>query len=170
VSGGNTAGAALAAPAPYVAVVGASQATDADLDDAEAVGRNLAQAGAVVVCGGRGGVMAAAAHGAAQARGTVIGMLPGLDRSDANPWVTHAIPTGLGELRNGLIVRTAEAVIAVGGAYGTLSEVALALTAGLEVFGLHTWEIEGITAVDSPAAAVTAALHAAARWRTVRRT
>jgi uncharacterized protein (TIGR00725 family) len=152
-------------PPPYIAVVGASQATDADRADAEDVGRGLAQGGAVVVCGGRGGVMAAAARGASEAGGTVIGMLPGLDRSDANPWVTHAIPTGLGELRNGLIVRTAEAVVAIGGAYGTLSEVALALAAGLEVFGLHTWEIDGLVALDAPASAVAAALEAAARRR-----
>jgi uncharacterized protein (TIGR00725 family) len=148
----------------YVAVIGASQATDEDLRDAEAVGALLARAGAIVVCGGRRGVMAAAAKGAAQAGGTVIGMLPGEGRSDANEWVTVSIPTGMGELRNGLIVRTAEAMIAVGGAYGTLSEIALGLSAGLEVYGLHTWEIEGIVAVDTPEAAVERAL-AAARSR-----
>ncbi len=71
-------------------------------------------------------------------------MLPGDDRSDANEWVSVAIPTGLGELRNGLIVRTADAMVAVGGAYGTLSEIALGLQAGLKVYGLHTWEIDGI--------------------------
>ncbi len=155
----------LASPPPYVAVVGASDATEADLADGEAVGRGLAHGGAVIVCGGRGGVMAAAARGASEAGGIVIGMLPGLARTDANPWVTHAIPTGLGELRNGLIVRTAEAVVAVGGAYGTLSEVALALATGLEVFGLHTWEIDGVTRHDSPSGAVAAALEAAARHR-----
>jgi len=148
----------------YVAVIGASQATDEDLRDAEAVGALLARAGAIVVCGGRRGVMAAAAKGAAQAGDTVIGMLPGEGRSDANEWVTVSIPTGMGELRNGLIVRTAEAMIAVGGAYGTLSEIALGLSAGLEVYGLHTWEIEGIVAVDTPEAAVERAL-AAARSR-----
>ena len=154
------------APPPlYVAVVGASAATAADLADAEAVGAQLARAGAVVVCGGRGGVMEGAAKGSAQAGGTVIGILPGLDRREANPWVTHAIPTGVGELRNGLIVRIAEAVIAVGGAYGTLSEIALALATGLRVFGLHTWAIEGIQAVASPDDAVAAALAAAGARR-----
>jgi uncharacterized protein (TIGR00725 family) len=148
----------------YVAVIGASRATDEDLRDAEAVGALLARAGATVVCGGRGGVMAAAAKGAAEAGGTVIGMLPGEGRSDANEWVTVAIPTGMGELRNGLIVRAAEAMIAIGGAYGTLSEIALGLSAGLEVYGLHTWEIQGVVAVDTPAAAVERAL-AAARTR-----
>lgn len=142
----------------YVGVVGASLALPQDLVDAEAVGRQLAQQGAVVVCGGRGGVMAAASKGAAEAGGTVIGMLPGLDRSDANEWVTYAVPTGVGELRNGLIVRTADVLIAVGGAYGTLSEVALGLQAGLRVFALHSWEIEGITPVSSPAEAVAQAL------------
>jgi len=150
-----------APPPPYVAVVGASAATAADLRDAEAVGRELAATGAVLVCGGRGGVMEAVSRGAAQAGGTVIGLLPGVDRGDANPWVTHAIPTGVGELRNGLIVRTAEAVIAIGGAYGTLSEIALALAAALEVFGLHTWGIDGVRAVASPEQAVAGALAAA---------
>ena len=149
----------MSGPAPaYVAVVGASKATDQDIQDAEAVGRFLGERGAFIVCGGRGGVMAAASKGCAEAGGTVIGMLPGDDRSDANEWVSVAIPTGLGELRNGLIVRTADVMIAVGGAYGTLSEVALGLQAGLKVFGLHTWAIDGITAVDSPGAAVNQAL------------
>lgn len=151
------------AEVPYVAVIGASQATDADVADAEQVGRLLAAAGAIVVCGGRGGVMAAVSRGAASAGGTVIGMLPGDGRADANEWVTVSIPTGMGELRNGLIVRTAEAIIAVGGAYGTLSEIALGLQAGLEVCGLRTWEIEGIVAVDTPEAAVERALAAARR-------
>ena len=148
---------------PYVAVVGASEASDADVADAEQVGRLLAQAGAIVVCGGRGGVMAAASRGAASAGGTVIGMLPGDGRSDANEWVTVSIPTGMGELRNGLIVRTADAMIAVGGAYGTLSEIALGLSAGLKVYGLHTWEIDGVVAVESPEQAVDGALAAARR-------
>lgn len=142
----------------YVAVVGASQATELDLRDAETVGTLLAQAGAIVVCGGRGGVMAAASKGCAEAGGTVIGMLPGLDRSDANEWVTIGIPTGLGELRNGLIVRTADVMIAVGGAYGTLSEVALALQARVQVFALHSWEVDGVQAASSPQDAVSRAL------------
>jgi uncharacterized protein (TIGR00725 family) len=146
-------------PAPaYIAVVGASKATERDMQDAEAVGRLLGERGAYVVCGGRGGVMAAASKGCSEVGGTVIGMLPGDDRSDANEWVSVAIPTGLGELRNGLIVRTADVLIAVGGSYGTLSEVALALQSGLRVFGLHTWEIEGIERCENPADAVTRAL------------
>ena len=149
------------AQVPYVAVIGASLPTEADIADAELVGRQLAQAGAIIVCGGRGGVMAAASQGAASAGGTVIGMLPGDGREDANEWVTVAIPTGIGELRNGLIVRTADAIVAVGGSYGTLSEIALGLQAGRKVFGLHTWEIEGIEAVSSPQEAVDRALAAA---------
>jgi uncharacterized protein (TIGR00725 family) len=150
-----------ASEVPYIAVVGASQATQQDMVDAEAVGRLLGAARAVVVCGGRGGVMAAASRGAASAGGVVVGMLPGDDRSDANEWVSVAIPTGLGELRNGLIVRSVDAMVAVGGSYGTLSEVALGLQAGLKVFGLHTWEIAGIEAAATPEEAVQLALSAA---------
>jgi uncharacterized protein (TIGR00725 family) len=150
-----------ASEVPYIAVVGASQATDDDVADAQAVGRLLGEAGAVMVCGGRGGVMAAASRGAASAGGAVVGMLPGDDRSDANEWVSIAIPTGLGELRNGLIVRSVDAMVAVGGSYGTLSEVALGLQAGLKVYGLHTWDIDGIEAVTTPEDAVEKALSAA---------
>ena len=149
-----------AARTPYVAVVGASNATERDLADAQEVGRELAGRGAIVVCGGRGGVMAAAAKGATSAGGTVLGILPGLDRSDANEWVTVSIPTGFGELRNGLVVRAAEVMIAIGGAYGTLSEIALGLQAGLSVFGLHTWEIDGVKPVSSPREAVDRSLAA----------
>ena len=91
--------------ARYVAVVGPGEATAEQIADAEAVGRGLAAAGAIIVCGGLGGVMEAACRGAAEQGGTTIGLLPGADRDAANPWVTIAIPTGLGELRNGLIVR-----------------------------------------------------------------
>jgi uncharacterized protein (TIGR00725 family) len=150
-----------ASEVPYIAVVGASQATDEDVADAQAVGRLLGAAGAVIVCGGRGGVMAAASRGAASVGGAVVGMLPGDDRSDANEWVSIAIPTGLGELRNGLIVRSVDAMVAVGGSYGTLSEVALGLQAGLKVYGLHTWDIDGIEAVTTPEDAVEKALSAA---------
>ena len=100
--------------------------------------------------------MAAACRGAVSAGGMTVGILPGSDRSAGNEWLTVAIPTGLGELRNGLVVRAADAVIAVGGAYGTLSEVALALKTGVPVIGLRTWEIEGIEVVDSPERAVRA--------------
>jgi len=138
----------------HVAVVGPGEATAEQLADAEAVGRGLAQAGATLVCGGLGGVMEAACRGAAEHGGATIGILPGSDRRAANKWVTVAIPSGLGELRNGLIVRSADAVIAVGGSYGTLSEIALALKTGVPVIGLGTWEIDGVERVGSPEEAV----------------
>jgi uncharacterized protein (TIGR00725 family) len=125
---------------------------------AEAVGRELAARGAVVVCGGLGGAMEAACRGAKEAGGTTVGLLPGLDRRDANPYVDVAVLTGLGEARNALVVRTADALVAVGGGYGTLSEIALALRAGKRVVGLRTWEIDGIEAVSSPEEAVEAVL------------
>jgi uncharacterized protein (TIGR00725 family) len=103
-------------------------------------------------------VMEAACRGARAEGGTTIGILPGLDRSAANPYVSVAIATGLGEARNALVVRAADSLIAVGGAYGTLSEIALALKAGKRVVGLNTWEIEGITPVESAEAALGAAL------------
>jgi len=142
------------APSPlYIAVVGASSASDAELAAAETVGRALGEAGATLITGGRSGVMEAASKGAAGAGATTIGLLPGTDRAEANRYVSVAIPTGLGELRNGLIIRAADAVVAVGGGYGTLSEVALALRAGVPVIGVGTWAIDGI----EPAATATVA-------------
>ena len=125
---------------------------------AESVGRELASRGAVLVCGGLGGVMEAACTGAKEGGGTTIGILPGTDRAAANPFVDFAIPTGLGEARNALVVRAADALIAIGGGYGTLSEIAFALKAGKPVVGLGTWEIEGVEIVESPAAAVESVL------------
>jgi uncharacterized protein (TIGR00725 family) len=125
---------------------------------AEAVGRELAARGAVVVCGGLGGVMEAACRGAKEAGGHTVGILPGTDRSAANPFVDTAVPTGFGEARNALVVRAADALIAVGGGYGTLSEIALALKAGKRVVGLDSWDIDGVLAVADPAAAVAAVL------------
>ncbi|HEX2017033.1 MAG TPA: TIGR00725 family protein [Solirubrobacteraceae bacterium] len=129
-------------PPPHIAVVGPDTgALPSELESAEAVGAGLARAGAVLVCGGLGGVMEAACRGARAEGGLTVGILPGQDRSSANPHVQVAIPTGMGELRNGLVVRAADALIAIGGAYGTLSEVALALKGGLAVVGLGTWEL-----------------------------
>jgi uncharacterized protein (TIGR00725 family) len=146
----------------YIAVVGASQASADESRAAEEIGRGLAEAGAIVITGGGGGVMVGASRGAAQAGGIVVGLLPGTDRAQANEFVTVAIATGLGELRNGLIVRAADAAVAVGGAYGTLSEVALALGAGVPVVGWNTWAIDGIQLADSPADAVARVLRLAA--------
>jgi len=125
---------------------------------AEAVGRGLAARGAVVVCGGLGGAMEAACRGAKEAGGMTVGLLPGLDRRDANPYVDVAITTGLGEARNALVVRAADTLIAVGGGYGTLSEIGLALRTGKRVVGLGTWEIDGIDPASSPEEAVEAVL------------
>lgn len=150
---------------PYVAVVG-SGTPDPQLDElAEDVGARLAQAGAVVICGGRGGVMEAACRGATGADGTAVGILPGSDRSEANPHVSVAIATGLGEARNVLVVRAADVVIAVGGGYGTLSEIAFALKTGTPVVGLRTVDVpsedgDPLIQATSAAQAVDAALEA----------
>jgi uncharacterized protein (TIGR00725 family) len=127
--------------ATYVAVIGASDATEWELAMAEEVGRRLARAGAVLVCGGLGGVMNAAAAGASAEHGTSVGILPGDDRRGASPHLTVAVTTGFGEGRNVLVARSADAVVAVGGEFGTLSEVALALKMGKRVVGLGTWDL-----------------------------
>jgi hypothetical protein len=142
-------------------VIGSGDATAEQIAYADAVGRGLAQSGAVLVCGGGGGVMEAACRGARSGGGLTIGILPGHDRRAANEWVAVALATGLGELRNGLIVRASDAVIAVGGAYGTLSEVALALQASVPVVGLCTWEIEGVVQMDTAQSAVERVLELA---------
>ena len=141
-----------------MAVVGPGEAGAQVEEQAEAVGRGLACAGAVVVCGGLAGVMAAACRGAKEAGGTTLGILPGTDRSAANPWVDVAVATGLGEARNALVVRSADAVVALAGGYGTLSEIALALRTGRPVVGLGTWDIAGVEAVVTPDEAVSLAL------------
>ncbi len=156
--------------APYVAVVGSGR-PEPELDAlAEAVGRGLAQRGATLVCGGLGGVMEAACRGARDAGGLTLGLLPGSARTDANPYLTVAIATGLGELRNGLVVRAADAVIAVGGGYGTLSEIGFALKLGRPVVGLATWQpsrggeaVDSVIAASDPAEAVERALDLAGR-------
>ncbi|MBW3643327.1 MAG: LOG family protein [Actinobacteria bacterium] len=154
-------------PRCYVAVVGAGDAPGdgATAGQAEAVGRGLAERGAVVVCGGLGGVMAAVCRGVAAGGGVSVGLLPGTDRAAANPWVTLALPTGLGEARNACVARSADAVVAIGGGYGTLSEIAFALRAGTPVVGLGTWVLalegsgdDGIHRATSPSHAVTLAM------------
>jgi uncharacterized protein (TIGR00725 family) len=128
---------------PYVAVVGAGEATADEIAAAEEVGRLLAERGAVLVCGGLGGVMEAACRGAKEGGGSTVGVLPGRDRAAANRYVDVAIATGLGEARNALVVRAADVLIAVGGGYGTLSEIALALKGGTPVVGIGSWELAG---------------------------
>jgi uncharacterized protein (TIGR00725 family) len=152
---------------PYLAVIGAGRATQQQEQDAERIGRKLAEAGAVLVCGGLGGVMEAACRGAKAGGGTTIGILPGSERSAANQYVDVAVATGIGEMRNALIVRSADALIAVGGEFGTLSEIALGLKAQKPVIAVGAWELrmdgnpmEGIVRAASADDAVTRALAA----------
>jgi uncharacterized protein (TIGR00725 family) len=128
----------------YVAVVGPDagpRALEGLLEQAREVGRLLAAAGAIVVCGGLGGVMEAVSEGVAETGGSSIGLLPGRERTDANASLSIALPTGLGEGRNWLVVCASDVVIAIGVGYGTLSEIALALRSGRHVVGLRTWPI-----------------------------
>jgi uncharacterized protein (TIGR00725 family) len=149
----------------HVAVVGGGEAGDDVCRLAEDVGRELARRDAVVVTGGLGGVMEAACRGAKSREGSTLGILPTADRADANRWVDVAVPTGLGEGRNLLVVRAADAVVAVAGEFGTLSEIALALRSGTPVVGLRTWElacggqpVEAIVVASSPADAAEKAV------------
>jgi uncharacterized protein (TIGR00725 family) len=148
-----------------VAVIGSASCSPEIAAVAEQVGRQIARQRAVLVCGGRGGVMEAACRGAKAEGGTTVGILPGTDRQDANAFVDIPIVTGLGEARNAIVVRTADAVIAVSGGYGTLSEIGLALKMGRPVVGLGTWElgqqgrsVGGVLQADTPAQAVAQAL------------
>lgn len=128
----------------YIGVIGAGECAAELAQQAEAVGRGIAEAGAALVCGGMGGVMEAACRGAKAAGGLTIGILPGPDRSGANEFVDIAIASGIGEARNLAIIRTSDVLIAVGGSYGTLSEIGFARKMGKKVVGLKTWDIKGI--------------------------
>ncbi len=154
-----------------VAVIGAGRAVPGSeaWELAEAVGRGLAEAGVVVVCGGRGGVMEAACRGAAAAGGEAVGILPGHELGEANPFCTRVIATGVGQARNLAVVASGEAVIAIGGEWGTLSEIGHARTLGRTVIALRSWtltgregmaEAPGVEPADTAAEAVTAALAA----------
>jgi uncharacterized protein (TIGR00725 family) len=151
-----------------ISVIGAGESEEEIFRAAEEVGRRIAEAGAVLICGGRGGVMEAASRGAAEAGGTVIGVLPTLSPADANPYVTHAVATGIGEARNLAVVASGEAVIAVGGEWGTLSEIAHARKIGRPVVAIQSWTLRnragtdlGIVEAETPEQAVSAALSAA---------
>jgi uncharacterized protein (TIGR00725 family) len=124
---------------PYLAVSGPGNASDREYDAARAAGEWAAHNGHVVVCGGLGGVMEAAARGAREAGGTSVGLLPGSSRADANRYLSVVIPTGMGEMRNALLVRSADAVLCIGGSWGTLSELALAVRTGVPVVSLWSW-------------------------------
>ena len=150
---------------PVVAVIGTANASPEETMAAERVGQLLAEREAIVACGGRGGVMEAVCRGAAARGGVTIGILPGSDTGEGNAFLTIALPTGMGQARNAILVLAGQAVIAVGGGAGTLSEIGLALKAGKRVVGLGTWEARdrrgvpaGILEASSPEQAVALAL------------
>jgi uncharacterized protein (TIGR00725 family) len=155
-----------------IAVIGSGEATLKELKLAEAVGKEIASNGAVLICGGMGGVMEAACRGASSANGVTIGVLPGSSRDDANPFVQIPIVTGMGQARNVIVVSSAQAVIAIGGSFGTLSEIGHALRAGIPVIGLSTWTLcrdgeqsPDITYIENPVDAVKIALNPAKNSR-----
>ena len=142
-----------------IAVIGKEECTGEEYEAAEMAGHLIASNHAVLCCGGRGGVMEAACKGAKEKGGTTIGILP--DTGKGNPYVEVVIRTGMGYGRNVILVQSADAVVAIGGGYGTLSEIAIALKAGKNVFGYCTWEIEGVTKCITPEEAVLRAVAAA---------
>ncbi|MBI3926795.1 MAG: TIGR00725 family protein [Armatimonadetes bacterium] len=154
--------------ANYIGVIGESGIDSHTARLAYQVGEEVARSGAVLVCGGLSGVMQAAAQGARAHGGTTVGILPGTRREEANPFISVAIVTGMGEARNAVVVRSSDAVIAVGGAYGTLSEIAFCLKLGVPVVGLSTWKLshdgrpleDPIVRASDPADAVRRALQA----------
>lgn len=155
---------------PKIGVLGPHKATEEELQLGREVGAEIARHGAILLCGGLDGVMAAASEGAKKAGGLTIGILPGDTSIDANPFIDIVIPTGLGAYRNMLLVRACDAVIAVRGEYGTLSEIAAALRLKVPVVGLQTWKLvrngiedPGLHVAGSPGEAVELALQLAAR-------
>jgi uncharacterized protein (TIGR00725 family) len=154
---------------PRIAVIGAGSCDDATAAAARLVGRAVAAAGAILFCGGLGGVMEAAAQGAADGGGRSVGLLPGRDAGEGNRFLSVAVATGMGEARNALVVLNADAVIAVDGGFGTLSEIALARKMGLPVVGLGTWRARDeagrpiVVEVGDPEEAVATALRLAGR-------
>jgi uncharacterized protein (TIGR00725 family) len=145
----------------YLAVIGGGEASPGNLALAREVGREVARRGAVLLCGGLGGVMAAAAQGAKEEGGVSIGLLPDPDRRRANPDLTYSIPTNLGHARNIVIAHAADALIAVDGSLGTISEAAIGLKLGKPVIGLKVaWNLPGLSRAATPGEAVAAALEA----------
>lgn len=137
-----------------VGIIGASAPETRHLQVAEEMGKLIAQNGYVLVNGGLKGVMEASARGARSQGGLVIGILPGKSFGEANPFIDIAIPTGLGDLRNALVVLNADVLVAINGEYGTLSEIAYTQIYGKKVFGLGTWDIRGVIAVEDPRTAI----------------
>lgn len=145
-----------------IGVIGASSASPEGLENAYEVGRLIGEDGAVLVCGGLGGIMEAASRGCSEAGGTVVGLLPGNSSQDANPYVTIPIVTDMGHARNIVIAQTANVLIAIEGEYGTLSEIAISLKLGKQVFTLGSWDdLPGGIKVSSAAEAVAMALNVA---------
>lgn len=141
-----------------IGVIGGSRATKKHLDMAAEVGRLIAEKGAVLICGGLAGVMEAACRAAKKAGGLTVGILPGGNPAEANPYVDIPIATGMGYTRNALVVMNAEALIAIDGEYGTLSEIAYARVQGKTVIGLDTWDIQGVVRAADPGEAVKLAV------------
>lgn len=133
----------------YVGVIGAGECDDSLAQMAKEVGQGIARIGAILICGGLGGVMAAACEGARQEGGLTVGILPGTQRGEANQFVDIEIVTGILEARNLIIIRTADVLVAIGGSYGTLSEIGFALKMNKPVIGLKTWDIPGVLKVTS---------------------
>jgi uncharacterized protein (TIGR00725 family) len=153
---------------PYVAVIGPGKATPEQEGAATRVGELLAEAGAVVISGGLGGVMRASCAGAIRSGGKTVGLLPGRERQEGNGFLTICLPTGLGEMRNFLVVNAADAVIAIGTGWGTLSELALTCRSGKPLIALESWRLPQddtgtVIAADTPAEAVAAVLRALRR-------
>ncbi len=149
----------------FIAVIGGSDCSTEEANLAEEVGREVARNGAMLVCGGLGGVMEAACRGASREGGLTIGILPGDNRRTANPYVQIPIVTSIGYARNVAVVKSAQAVIAIDGSYGTLSEISHALQSGIPVIGLNTWSLSingqpdnSIIPADSPKDAVKRAI------------
>jgi len=137
-----------------VGIIGGNAPDPGSLKTAEEMGRLIAESGHILINGGMGGVMEASARGARSAGGLVVAILPGFSREDSNPHVDIAIPTGLGYMRNVLVVLNADVLVAIDGRYGTLSEIAYARIYGKTVFGLNTWDIEGVIPLDDPETAM----------------
>jgi len=154
----------------YIAVIGGAECSEEVAEMAEEVGRELAKQGAVVICGGLGGVMEAVCRGASEEGGITVGVLPGDDRKNANSCVGIPIVTGIGYARNTIVVKSGQAVIAVNGSYGTLSEIAFAMQYGIPVIGLDTWNLsisgkadDSVIRAKNPKDAVKKAIAAAKR-------
>lgn len=141
---------------PILGVIGTSDGSEHELESAVEVGRLAAKKGWIVVCGGLGGVMEATSRGAYEADGIVIGILPGGSIDDANKYVTIPIATNMGHARNIIIAHTSDAIIAVGGGLGTLSEIAIARKLGKPVFSIGSWEVADVTAVADAKKAIEA--------------